>query len=146
MPAISDYMTAQPWTISRHATLAEGHRLMREHGIRHLPVVDNGELVGILSMGDLHLLETFADLDPDEAEVDDAMIPQPFYVTRDSPVDEVAEAMAENKYSSAIVMDKGVVAGIFTYVDACRALAQLVRRYTAMDLPAVDLHHTGYSR
>ena len=55
MPAISHYMTKQPWTISRKATLAEAHQMMREHEIRHLPVLDNGELVGVVQ----HLVGDF---------------------------------------------------------------------------------------
>lgn len=119
---------------------------MREHDIRHLPVVDNGELVGVVSQGDLHLLETIAEFSLDDVEVDEAMTPSPFFVKPDAPVDDVAEVMAERKYSSAIVMGRDGVEGIFTYIDACRALAELVRRYTAMDLPAPELRHTGYSR
>jgi CBS domain-containing protein len=33
MPTLSRYMTRRPWTIAPTATLAEAHRLMREHGI-----------------------------------------------------------------------------------------------------------------
>src|SRR4051812_19603913 len=43
---ISRYMTRQPWTIRMDATLAEARALMREHGIRHLPVLDAGRLRG----------------------------------------------------------------------------------------------------
>ena len=55
MPAVSQYMTKQPWTIDRYASLAQAHALMREHRLRHLPVLDRHELVGIVSVGDLHL-------------------------------------------------------------------------------------------
>lgn len=146
MPAIAHYMTKQPWTIPRKASLADAHRIMREHEIRHLPVVDNGELVGVVSVGDLQLLETIADLPLEAIDVEEAMTPNPFYVTADAAVDDVAEIMARRKYSSAIIVGPSGVEGIFTYIDACRALAELVRRYTAMDLPAPELRHTGYSR
>lgn len=146
MPAIAHYMTKQPWTIQRKESLADAHRIMREHEIRHLPVMDNGELVGVVSFGDLQLLETIADLPLQAVDVDEAMTPNPFYVTADTAVDDVAEVMATHKYSSAIIMGPNGVEGIFTYIDACRALAELVRRYTAMDLPAPELRHTGYSR
>lgn len=145
MPAISHFMTKQPWTIVRTAPLAEAHRMMREHDIRHLPVVDNGELVGIVSRGDLHLLETIADFSLDEVEVDEAMTPDPFYVTQDVPLDYVVDIMARKKYGSAIIVGSEGVEGIFTATDACRVLAELVRRYTGMSAD-LEVHHTGYSR
>ena len=53
MPPISRYMTRQLWTIERGATLTDAHQLMRAHAIRHLPVMDNGQLVGLISIGDV---------------------------------------------------------------------------------------------
>ena len=46
-------MTTDLATVDRHTDLAEAARIMGERRIRHLPVVDNGRLVGIVSMRDL---------------------------------------------------------------------------------------------
>src|SRR5690606_1318822 len=70
---IERYMTQSPHTIGRDQTLAAAHRVMREHGIRHLPVLEGGKLVGIVSQRDLHLLETLDDVDPEQVEVSEAM-------------------------------------------------------------------------
>lgn len=128
MPSISRYMTLQPWTIERTASLADAHKLMREHQIRHLPVLDGGQLVGIVSLGDLHLLETIADFPLDTVKVEEAMTEHPFVVTSDIALDEVVEIMASKKYGSAIVMGHSGVEGIFTAIDACRALADALHR------------------
>ena len=128
MPTVSHYMTRQPWTIDRKEPLAEAHRVMREHGIRHLPVMEDGRLIGIVSQGDLHLLETIAEFPLESVEVMEAMTPNPFIVTGDTPLDEVVEIMADKKYGSAIVMGRDGVEGIFTTVDACRAFAEALRR------------------
>src|SRR5688572_4048360 len=104
MPAISRYMTKQPWTIARSASLADAHELMRRHRLRHLPVLDAGELVGIVSIGDLHLLETLGEFSLTEVPVEEAMTAHPFVVTADTPLDEVAEVMANKKYGSAIIV------------------------------------------
>jgi acetoin utilization protein AcuB len=128
MPAISRYMTKQPVTIDRSTTLAEAHRIMREHDIRHLPVLEEGRLTGIVTQRDLHLLETIGDLDLDGILVDEAMTDHPFIVTGDTGVDEVAEIMADHKYGSVIVVGRDGVEGIFTAVDACRVLADVLRR------------------
>lgn len=129
MPSVSRYMTAKPFTIQRTATLAEAHKLMREHQIRHLPVVDSvGDLCGVVSQRDLHLIETLADADPEKVRVEEAMVERPFIVTSDIALDEVVEIMAEHKYGSVVVMGKQGIEGIFTAVDACQAFAQILRR------------------
>jgi len=131
MPSISRYMTPQPWTIGRKASLADAHRVMRDHQIRHLPVLDDGRLVGIVSQGDLHLLETIAEFSLDSVEVAEAMTPNPCIVTGDTALDEVVEIMADQKYGSVIVMGRDGVEGIFTTIDACRALADVLQRGAA---------------
>jgi acetoin utilization protein AcuB len=138
MPAISRYMTKQPWTIERVASLAQAHALMREHQLRHLPVLDNGDLVGIVSVGDLHLLETIGELSLDDIPVDEAMTEHPFVVTGDMPLDEVAEIMATKKYGSAIVAGREGVEGIFTTTDACRALASILQHAQLEEIAATD--------
>ena len=50
---VEDAMTAPPVTISPHASVAEAARCMVDLGIRRLPVVKDGELVGIVSRTDL---------------------------------------------------------------------------------------------
>jgi len=132
MPPISRYMSRQPWTIRRDATMSQAHRMMREHGIRHLPVLDGGVLVGVVTERDLHLIETLPDTDPDEVDVEDAMTVEVYGVGPDEPVDAVVERMASRKLGSTVVVDRrGVVEGIFTTVDALQVLAEVLRRATA---------------
>ena len=50
---VSDVMTKAVVTTGRHATVAELMERMTEHRIRHIPVVEAGELVGIVSIGDV---------------------------------------------------------------------------------------------
>jgi acetoin utilization protein AcuB len=134
IPSVGRYMTQQPWTIARTSSLAEAHVLMREHDIRHLPVTDGGKLVGIVSRGDLHLLETIGDFALDGVTVDEAMTPRPSVVTSDTPLDEVVAIMAEQKYGSIIVMGHDGIEGIFTMVDACKALADRLQHDRDVEL------------
>ena len=106
--------------------MSEAHRLMRQRRARHLPVLAQGRLVGIVSAGDLHLLEGLTDVDPDRVRVEEAMTPAPYCVNPDTPLDEVVDVMAGNKYGCALVVDAERVVGIFTTVDACRAFAELL--------------------
>lgn len=123
IPTVEQYMTPCPHRIAATAALSEAHRLMREHGIRHLPVLDDlGALVGVVSMRDLHLLETLPDVDPDEVPVEDAMSEAPYVVAPDMPLDQVAADMAGSKRGSAVVVKGDEVLGMFTTIDALRAL------------------------
>jgi acetoin utilization protein AcuB len=122
-------MTRQPWTIRKDAKMSQAHELMRTHRIRHLPVLEAGKLVGIVSDRDLHLIETLPDSDPDEVTVDEAMTEDVYVVGSDDAVDKVAEQMAAHKYGCAVVVNQhGVVEGIFTTVDGMQALADVLSR------------------
>lgn len=125
-PTIERYMTEVPYTVGQRQSLADAHRLMNEHGIRHLPVLEDGKLVGIVSQRDLHFIETLQDVNPKEVMVSEAMTAEVFTVTRRSTVRKAAAEMAEHKHGSAVVVDKDRVVGIFTSVDALRALFALL--------------------
>jgi acetoin utilization protein AcuB len=126
IPHIQKYMTTSPHSIGREQTLGRAHAVMRQHGIRHLPVLDGGVLVGLLSLRDAHLLETLKDVDVQKVTVEEAMTSVVYAVSPEAPLDEVASAMAEHKYGCAVVMQNHHVVGIFTTVDACAALADLL--------------------
>jgi acetoin utilization protein AcuB len=109
--------------------MSQAHALMREHQIRHLPVLEAGKLVGVVSERDLHLIETLPDADPDEVAVEDAMTSDVYTVNFDDPVDDIVEQMAKRKYGSAVVLNRrGTIEGIFTTTDALQVLADILRR------------------
>jgi len=127
VPAIQKYMTTTPHTIGSEQTIARASAVMAEHGIRHLPVLHGGRLLGILTDRDIKLIETFRDVNPNEITVEEAMTERPYTVAPDAPLDEVVQAMADKKYGSAVISANHKVVGIFTTVDACAALAYLLR-------------------
>lgn len=126
IPAVRKYMTTSPHSIGREQTLAVAHSMMREHSFRHLPVLEGGKLVGLVTMRDLHLIETLRDVDANVVTVEDAMTTDVYAVSPDAPLDEVAMEMSEHKYGCTIVMQNEHVVGVFTTVDACRALHDLL--------------------
>jgi len=125
-PTVDRYMTPSPYTIGQDAPLTAAHELMRAHSIRHLPVVDGAALVGLVSLGDLHLLETLDGVDPAEATVREAMSDNPYTAAPKAPLRLVAAEMASRKISSAVVVEDDRVVGIFTAVDGLRGLSQLL--------------------
>lgn len=126
MPTLARYMTRQPWTIGRDAHAGDAARLMEQHGIRHLPVIEDGRLVGILSERDLRIaaLAGF-----DQMHVDDVMTTDVCVASPNAPIDAIIEGMAERKLGSVVVTDpEGLIEGIFTTVDALAAFGDVLRR------------------
>jgi acetoin utilization protein AcuB len=122
---IKDVMTEQPVTIGRTQSLAVAHEMMRENHCRHLPVLEHGDLAGVVTQRDLYFLETIAGVDLTKDKVDDAMSVDAYAVGPDARVVEVAAEMSKNKYGCAVVIERDRVIGIFTATDALRVLGGL---------------------
>jgi acetoin utilization protein AcuB len=127
IPSVRKYMTTTPLTIGAEQTMADAHDMMRQHQLRHLPVLSAKELVGVVSDGDLNRAESFKGVHPERVRVEDVMSRGAYAVTPDAPLDEVVQEMARHKYGSAVVVDHNHVVGIFTAVDACQAFADMLR-------------------
>jgi acetoin utilization protein AcuB len=121
---VADYMTKSPAQIGAEQPLRLAHELMRKKRIRHLPVLTGGRLVGIVSLRDLHLVETLQGVDPSEVRVEEAMSPDVYCVAGDAPLQGVVREMAKRKLGSAVVTSGRKVVGVFTTIDALRALDQ----------------------
>jgi acetoin utilization protein AcuB len=91
-----------------------------------LPVLAGGRLQGLLTDRDLGLIESMTGVDPRTVKVEDAMSTAVYSVAPETPLDEVVATMGQKKYGSAVVMQNGHVVGIFTTVDLCRALGDLL--------------------
>lgn len=124
---IDSFMTATVHTTGAKRLLADAHRLMNEHAIRHLPVMEGGKLAGMVTQRDLHLIETLKGVNPEEVTVDEAMSADVYTVELGTPLVTVVNEMLQHKLGSAVVVDSaGKVRGIFTTIDALRALGQLL--------------------
>ena len=128
---VQDWMTRDPITITSNTTLPEAHRLMKENSVRRLPVVDDGKLVGIVTLGDVREAE------PSDATslsifelqyllaklpVSNIMTPDPVTVTPITTIARAAQVMLEHKISGLPVMDRGKLVGIITESDIFRML------------------------
>lgn len=116
-------MTAQLHTIGWDIPLEKADESMHEHNVRHLPVLKDGKLVGILSQRNLEAARSWPGSDRFACE--DVMLDDVFTARQNTPVVEVALKMAEQKLGSTIVVDdQNKAVGVFTTVDACRALSR----------------------
>ena len=123
-------MSVAPYSIGVDQPLSRAHAMLREHRIRHLPVLEGGRLVGLLTERDLHLIETLPDVDPKKVGVNEAMSASIYAVGPDTRLDDVVAEMAAHKYGCVVVIEHEKVIGIFTTVDACRVLGDLLRSGT----------------
>lgn len=123
---VQNFMTRQPKTIGSDQSLKKAMEIMQEQNIRHLPVLENKQLVGVLTDRDISVARSFQGAA--ELKVEGVMMPLSYSVLPDSPLEEVVLEMAKHKYGSAVVRDlQGNVIGIFTANDALRALSEILR-------------------
>lgn len=121
MPQVREFMTPAPRSVAAATPLGEIQKILRELGVRHLPVEDGQRIVGIVSDRSVKAAQGKA------LTARDLLIPDPYTVLAANPLDEVAAVMAEEKYGCVLVEDdEKALIGIFTTVDACRALRQVL--------------------
>jgi acetoin utilization protein AcuB len=129
IPPIQKYMTTTPITISHDATLESALKEMKSHQIRHLPVMNENTLVGIISERDILVAESLKDIDLTKVKVSDIAKHETFHISPDAKTDEVVLEMAANKYGSALIMQNNKLVGIFTTIDALTAFAEVLETY-----------------
>jgi acetoin utilization protein AcuB len=116
---VSDLVTVRPGETARHA-----YRLMRDHRFRHLPVVENGHLLGILSDRDLRPVLLSPTLG--RARVRELMSEDVTTVTPDAPVEEAASLLVVKRIGCLPVVDEGRLVGIVTETDLLAVLVELL--------------------
>ncbi len=123
---IADHMTRSPITVDKTTSLAAALKIMEENGFRHLPVVEGGQLLGVVSERELRCLENMEGFNSAHCVVEDFTLGPTYAVAPDSLVRDVARAMAERKLGSAVVVEGTKVVGMFTTIDALRVLASVL--------------------
>lgn len=126
---VRQYMSALPESIDEDLRLGDAKDRMFTLGIHHLPVLHEGQLVGIISQRDIAVAEALSPVDAAKLPVTQIMTNMPFTCGPNAHVEAVAREMAANFYGCAIVVDPdhpAKVVGIFTTTDALRALAELI--------------------
>jgi CBS domain-containing protein len=129
VPTVGQIMVTAPRTIDRNASLEMADELVGHSAIRHLPVVDGGQVVGVLSQRDLlqgavahalgygsvsrsRILRTIP--------VKEVMSEPPVTVEPDTPVREAARLMVARKIGCLPVVDGGRLVGLVTETDVVR--------------------------
>lgn len=122
---VSEWMEAKLITIDRKTTIQEAISLMKKHSIRHLPVIEEGRLAGLVTEGDMR--QVFVASLIEELSIDDVMIKNPITVKVDAEIDDAARLIHYNKIGGLPVVDEGQrLLGIITVADIMAAFIELM--------------------
>ena len=123
---ISEIMSTNLITLGVFDTIETAEKLFKKHRIRHIPVVNNSEIVGMLSYSDL-LRISFADVTNNEENVDayvynmftiqQLMAKNLTVVTPEVTIKDVAQIFVEKEFHALPVVQEGVLEGIITTTD-----------------------------
>jgi CBS domain-containing protein len=118
-------MTPFPWHVEIDEPLERAVELMQEHRIRHLPVTEGGELIGVIRARDVAPFEAAMAEGGGNGDlrVRDVSILDAYVVDLSEPLDRVLAELAARHSDSALIVRQGRLAGIFTASDACRHFA-----------------------
>jgi universal stress protein A len=121
---VGELMYRPPITIAAGATLAHARGLMAAHKVRHLPVVDAGKLVGMLSDADLGPYVGYLG----NTKVNAAMTPNPTSIAPASDAAVAARVMLEHKVRALPVTEGDIVVGVVSVSDVLEDYIRAARR------------------
>ena len=125
---VEEFTTPDPVTAVETTPIDELILIMKENGIRHIPILDDGRVVGIVSDRDVRVASGFSTQEKKQIQAGDIMSCDPVTVNCDDSLDVVAFKMSQNKIGSVIVNDENEkFLGIFTATDALNALIEITR-------------------
>lgn len=122
-------MTPFPYAIDIDADLPQAQTLMAEHDIRHLPVTEDGQLVGVITERDVHrsLAEAQVACRTAALQVRQVYEREAYVVDLSERLDTVLLEMAARHIGSTLVVRRGKLVGILTAMDVCRCFGEYLR-------------------
>lgn len=121
---VKNCMQSDPVTITRTAMIKDAVTLMEKHAIRHLPVMEEGRLVGFITENDLR--QYYFPSMVGDIPVDEAMVRNPVTVTVDTSIDQAARLFHEFKIGGLPVMENHELVGILTASDLLSAFIEII--------------------
>ena len=133
-------MTRDVVTVEPSTTIADALDLARSHKIRHLPVLEDGRLVGIATARDLRLA-LGADSASPGTTVAGIMTSPAITTPADTPVETAAQLLIQKRIGCLPVVEDGELVGILTESDLLRAFVELMvgrDRHSRLEVLAPD--------
>lgn len=123
---VEEVMSRDLITISKDDTLFKAHDLMVKNSIRHLPVLNGRDLIGIITESDIRGVfiarppgspDEAVVLNPSNMKVKDYMTQNPITVQPETNIEDAALVIYKNKIGSLPVVQNGKIVGILTIMD-----------------------------
>lgn len=121
---VKERMTPDPITIAPQASVDEALKLMREHGVRHLPVVEGEAVVGMVN--DIELRTAWFPSLLDELTVKDVMVNDPMTIQAGDTVYQAARLLYQHKLTGLLVVEDDHLVGIITLADILGIFVELL--------------------
>jgi CBS domain-containing protein len=118
---VREAMTPAPTTVEANENVVEAARLMASQDVGSLPVVDDGQLVGMVTDRDLALQILAKDLDPHKTVVASVCSENPVVVGPEDSLDEALQRMAREQVRRLPVVEDRRLVGILAQADVARA-------------------------
>lgn len=134
MITVRDLMTNNPLTVAPEVHLRHVLATMNNSGCRHLPVMQEERLVGIITERDLRLAVNSPVLGLNTADTADVledftvaqcMSPDPLTTSPDTPAKDVADILRLQKYGALPVVEAGKLVGIISVIDFLNYFSQM---------------------
>lgn len=128
-PLVRDFMTPNPTTMTADQPLLQAVLTMRSLSIRHLPIVQDGKLVGLITDRDVARVSPsiLSAVSQDEYNqvfeqtmIQRVMCKRPIGVQPDQPLADAVNLLHENKWGCLPVVEDEIVVGIITVNDILR--------------------------
>lgn len=132
---VKNRMSKNPYTIESLASISDAVALLREKGLKRLPVVDGEKVVGILTQSDIQKVSPTKATSLSIFEINylltkltvkDAMTKNPITIEADSLLEEAAVIMREKRIGTLPVVEGGKLVGIITESDIFDAFIDLL--------------------
>jgi len=117
---VREAMTSLPRSIERSEGVVEAAQTMASEDVGSLPVVEGGELVGMITDRDLVIHVVAKALDPRSVTVSEVATRNPVVASPEEPLDEALQRMAQEQVRRLPVVDDGRLVGILAQADVAR--------------------------
>ncbi|MBT8125639.1 MAG: CBS domain-containing protein [Gammaproteobacteria bacterium] len=128
VPTLKAAMTPFPYSVQLETTLTTVRKLIQDHNIHHIPVMNSGEIVGVITGGDVEAREKMVNGDNEQSlEVLHVHMSKPYIVDINEPFENVLLTMADKRIGATVITKHGKLVGVFTYIDACRYFGEYLQ-------------------
>lgn len=125
---IQEFTTPYPVTAREDSSIDELLDIVKNLKVRHIPIMSNGKITGIVSERDLRIVSALSVREKFLVRADDLMTLDPVTFQGSTSIEDVILVMSEKKIGSVLVADeKGDLQGIFTVTDALDILVEILR-------------------